>query len=145
MFPMRKINQHSGFTLIKLLIVLAILGLLAVLLGPSNTCIYGDGHRNAALTQLGNLESAIDIYRLDMIEYPKTLEELIKNERDDPRWRGPYLQKGFIRGDPWDNPFQYQRLGPEGKDYDLYSYGADGKLGGEGESADIRNWAGKKR
>jgi len=132
MFPMRKINQHSGFTLIELLIVLAILGLLAVLLGSSCCCIVvsGDAPRNAALTQLAGIESAIEIYRLDTLENPKTLEGLIKNETDDPRWRGPYLQNGIIPLAPWDNPFQYQRLGPEGKNYDLYSYGADGKLGG---------------
>jgi general secretion pathway protein G len=139
MFPMRKLNQYSGFTLIELLIMLAILGLLAVLLGPSIIDVDGDTPSHATLTQLASIESALEIYRLDMLEYPKTLEGLIKNETNDPRWRGPYLKKGFLPRDPWDNPFQYQRLGPEGKDYDLYSYGADGKLGGEGELADIRN------
>ena len=139
MFP---ISKHSGFTLIELLIVLAILGILAALIGPSVDTFYP---RKTTLTQLVGIEAALDTYRLDMFEYPKTLEGLIKNETNDPRWRGPYLnlKKGIIPLDIWGNPFQYQILGPEGKEYDLYSYGADGILGGEGESADIRNWAGK--
>ncbi len=151
MFPIskRKINQHSGFNLIdfliNLLIALAILGFLFALIGPSLVCdLDGDSPRRyMALAQLANLETAIEAYHQDMSEYPKTLEGLIKNETTDPRWRGPYLQKSIIPRDPWANPFQYQILGPEGKEYDLYSYGADGILGGEGESADIRNWAEK--
>ena len=137
MFP---ISKHSGFTLIELLIVLTILALLAIFVGPH---LFKNGRPSPEKVALANLESAIELYRLDMFEYPKTLEGLIKNETTDPRWRGPYLQKGIIPRDPWANPFQYQILGPEGKEYDLYSYGADGILGGEGESADIRNWAEK--
>jgi general secretion pathway protein G len=90
------------------------------------------------LTRLSAIESALDVHRLDMLTYPNTLEDLLRNERDDPRWNGPYLLKGMIPVDFWDNPFQYER-GPDGKGYDLYSYGADGKEGGEGEAADIRN------
>jgi general secretion pathway protein G len=144
MFP---ISKHSGFNLIdfliNLLIALAILGFLIVLIGPSFVCKIERDDSNPTLTQLAQIELALDIYRLDMLEYPKTLEGLIKNETTDPRWRGPYLKNGIIPHDPWNNPFQYQILGLEGKEYYLYSYGADGKLGGEGEAADIRNWAGK--
>ena len=151
MFPIskRKINQHSGFNLIdfliNLLIALAILGFLFALIGPSFVCKIERDVSNPTLAQLASIESAIEVYRLDMFEYPKTLEGLIKNETNDPRWRGPYLnlKKGIIPLDIWGNPFQYQILGPEGKEYDLYSYGADGTLGGEQESADIRNWAEK--
>ncbi len=137
MFP---ISKHSGFTLIELLISLTILALLAIFVGPH---LFKNGRPSPEKVALANLESAIELYHLDMLEYPKTLEGLIKNETTDPRWRGPYLQKGIIPRDPWDNPFQYQIPGPDGKKYDLYSYGADGKQGGEGEAADIRNWAGK--
>ena len=149
MFPIskRKINQLSGFSLIEflinLLIALAILGFLFALIGPSLVCKIERDVSNPTLAQLASIESAIEVYRLDMLEYPKTLEGLLKNETDDPRWQGPYLKRSLIPRDPWDNSFQYQIPGPDGKKYDLYSYGADGKLGGEGEAADIRNWAGK--
>ncbi|MEK8019914.1 MAG: type II secretion system protein GspG [Candidatus Parabeggiatoa sp.] len=140
MFPIskRKINQHSGITLIELLIELTILALLAIFVGPH---LFKNGRPSPEKVALANIESAIEIYRLDMSEYPKTLEGLIKNETDDLRWRGPYLNKGIISLDLWKNSFQYQILGPDSKDYDLYSYGADGILGGEGEAADIRNVA----
>ena len=132
-------NKKNGFTLIELLIVLAILGLLMALVGPSVVNVDRLPPRHATLTKIANLEVALDTYRLDIFEYPKTLDALIKNETNDPRWQGPYLKKG-VPNDPWGNPYQYQIPGHHGNAYDIFSYGADGQLGGDGDSADVGNW-----
>ncbi|HDN26158.1 MAG TPA: type II secretion system protein GspG [Thioploca sp.] len=135
----RNAHQQTGFTLSQLLIVLAILGLLVMLVGPRCMCRDQQIQRKTTLVKIADIETALDLYRLDIHEYPKTLDALIKNETNSPRWQGPYLKKG-IPNDPWGNPFQYQIPGRHGNDYDLFSYGADGQLGGEGEDADVVNW-----
>lgn len=136
----RYIIQQQGFTFLELLIVLAILGLLAALLGPSIFPVgRGCGPGNTTSTRIAMLETALDTYRLDIFEYPKTLNALLQNETNDPRWQGPYLKKG-LPDDFWGNPYQYQIPGSHGNEFDIYSYGADGKHGGKGENADIGNW-----
>jgi len=135
----KTIKMHQGFTLIELLIVMAILGMLAALVGPTIFDKFFSAQRDAAATQINNIEVALDSYRLDMFKYPSSLEDLVKNNGNDPKWQGPYLRKGLPK-DPWGNEYQYKRPGREGRDYDLYSFGADGQEGGEGDNADISNW-----
>ena len=138
----KKLLQHQvGFTLIELLIVMAILGMLAALVGPTIFNKFFGAQRDAAKTQINSIEVALDSYRLDMFKYPGSLEDLIKNSSNDPKWQGPYLRKGLPK-DPWGHEYQYKRPGGEGRDYDLYSFGADGQEGGEDENADIANWQG---
>lgn len=132
--------QQQGFTLIELLIVMIILGLLAALVAPKLFQKVGTSKIKAAQTQIAMLGTALDAYRLDVGKYPTTeegLEALVKNPGHDS-WDGPYLPK-TIPKDPWGKPYVYRCPGEHG-DYDLYSLGADGQEGGEGENADIVSW-----
>lgn len=131
-------TKQGGFTLIELLIVMAILALLAGLVGPTLWDKLGGAKSKTAATQMKNFEAALDGYRLDMGKYPKSLNDLVKNNSGKSRWAGPYIKS--IPADPWDNEYQYQSPGKHNKDYDLYSYGADGQEGGEGEDKDVTNW-----
>ena len=128
---MRKL---TGFTLIELLVVMAILGMLAALVGPALFGNLGKGQRTTASSQISNLESALDTYRLDVGNYPESLSGLVTNDSGSPRWNGPYIRDDEVPLDPWDNPYHYE---PEGRDFILMSYGADGVPGGEGDDADI--------
>ena len=138
-------QRKKGFTLIELLVVLVILGLLAALVGPRILGRIGGAKQEVAKSQIAMLEAALDQYRLDMGRYPTTeegLEALInppQDEEERKNWRGPYLKKRKIPKDPWGHPYHYRCPGEHG-DYDLFSYGADGQPGGEGENADITNW-----
>ena len=131
-------KQQQGFTLIELLIVMAILGMLAALVGPTVMGQFVKSQSKVAATQIANIEVALDTYRLDMFKYPNSLENLVKNP-SSPKWQGPYLKKGIPK-DPWGNDYQYRKPGHEGRQYDVYSFGADGQEGGEGENADIVSW-----
>ena len=126
----------TGFTLIELLIVMAILGMLAALVGPALFGNLGKGQRAAAQAQIANLESALDSYRLDVGRYPESLEGLVTNDSSRPSWSGPYIRDDEIPLDPWDNEYHYQ-VESDGRDFQLISYGADGAQGGEGDNADI--------
>jgi general secretion pathway protein G len=136
-----KKRHHRGFTLIEVLIVMVILGLLAALVGPRMFGKVGKSKQNAAQTQIALIGTALDTYRLDVGKYPTTdegLEALRVQPHDVTKWDGPYLPKD-VPPDPWGNPYQYSSPGEHG-DYDLFSLGADGALGGEGEDEDIVSW-----
>lgn len=142
----RKSNQscrhdvERGFTLIELLIVMIILSLLAALVAPKMFQKIGSSKQKAAKTQIALFEGALDQFRLDIGRYPST-EEGLESLRKSPRldhWDGPYLPKD-VPADPWGKPYIYRSPGEHG-DYDLYSLGADGQEGGEGENADVTSW-----
>lgn len=135
----KKLKPQQGFSLMELLIVMVILGMLAAVVGPTLWNKLGGAQRDTAKTQISNIEVALDSYRLDMFKYPSSLEELITNTSSDSKWQGPYLRKGLPK-DPWGNDYQYRKPGREGRDFDLYSYGADGQEGGDNENADIVSW-----
>ncbi len=126
-------KKQTGFTLIELLIVMAILGMLAALVGPALFGNLSKGQRSAAQSQISNFESALDSYRLDVGSYPKTLTGLIENDSGRDSWAGPYL-RGQLPQDPWDNDYFYQ---PQERDFLLLSYGKDGAAGGQDDDADI--------
>jgi general secretion pathway protein G len=135
----KKLKPQQGFSLMELLIVMVILGMLAAVVGPTLWNKLGGAQRDTAKTQISNIEVALDSYRLDMFKYPSSLEDLITNTSSDSKWQGPYLRKGLPK-DPWGNEYQYRKPGREGRDFDLYSYGADGQEGGDNENADIVSW-----
>jgi general secretion pathway protein G len=140
---MRHRSRHNalprGFSLIELLVVIAILSVIAAIVAPNLLGKAQDANVHAAKIQIEQITAAIDLYRLETGRYPQRLEDLVANPGDVPRWKGPYLRKRSLMQDPWHNDIQYQHPGQRGT-YDLYSYGADGRLGGDGNDAEIGNW-----
>ena len=136
----------AGFTLIEMLVVLAIIAVLAAVVGPEILKNVGDANSGAARSQIEMMGLALDQYRLDNHVYPTTEQGLAAlrtapTAGDAPRnWRGPYLKRA-IPADPWGRPYQYLypgRANPGG--YDLFSLGRDGREGGTGEDADLTSW-----
>lgn len=139
-YPSKRQLLH-GFTLLELLVVMAIIGLLAGYVGPKFFAHIGKSEVKAARAQIDGLEKALDQYRLDMGRYPSTeegLNALAEKPSDASRWAGPYLKKA-VPDDPWGNPYQYIQPGEHGE-FDLYAFGKDGQAGGAGEAADVVNW-----
>ncbi len=138
---MIKMVNKNGFTLIEILIVMVILGLLAALVGPKMFGKVGKSRQKTAKIQISLFETSLDTFRLDMGRYPTTeegLEALREKPSNSDKWDGPYIPKR-IPLDPWQNLYEYKAPGEEGE-YDIISYGADGKSGGEKENKDIVNW-----
>src|SRR5712691_11982553 len=135
------IAGSRGFSLIELLVVIIILGLLVGLVGPRLFGRVGQSKTAAARAQIELLGAALDQYRLDVGRYPDTgqgLDMLMRNP-GTPNWSGPYLKKDVPK-DPWGNAYKYRCCPGQHGDYDLWSEGADGQPGGEGENADIMSW-----
>jgi general secretion pathway protein G len=131
-----------GFTLIELLVVLVILGLLASLVGPRVMKHVGQSKTRTAALQIEQLAAALDIYRLDIGQYPSTeqgLDALIHAPAGVSAWAGPYLGKSVVRMDPWGFPYRYHSPGEHGP-FDLSSLGADNAEGGDGENQDVLGW-----
>ena len=136
-----RLSRMHGFTLLELLVVMVIIGLLAGYVGPKYFSQIGKSEVKATKAQIDALGKAIDQFRLDVGRYPTTeegLPALITRPANVSKWDGPYLTKS-VPVDPWSNPYVYKAPGTHG-DYDLISYGKDGRPGGEGENADITNW-----
>lgn len=131
-------TKQRGFTLIELLVVLAILAMLAGVVGPRVMKALGGGKTKTALIQIHDLGGALDMYKLDLGNYPANLEALVKNPGDN-KWNGPYLKKNNIPKDPWGNEYQYSFPGNH-SDYDLASLGADAATGGDDENKDVVSW-----
>ena len=137
----RKLASNRGFTLIELLVVMVIIGLLASLVAPKMFKKIDSSKIKTARAQIELLGTALDSYRLDNGKYPTT-EQGLQAFRTKPAnvktWDGPYLPKN-IPLDPWQHDYIYKSPGDH-NDYDLSSYGADNKVGGEDEDADINSW-----
>lgn len=140
------INSEKGFTLLEIIVVVFILGLLAAIVAPKIIGRTDDARIADAKIQIRNFETALKLYKLDNGFYPETsqgLQALIEQPtigRIHQKYRdGGYLEQKTIPNDPWGNPYLYLCPGLHG-DFDIVSFGADGKEGGEGKDADIRNW-----
>ena len=132
-------RRDAGFTLIELLVVLVILGLLAAIAGPRVVGYLGGARSDTARVQLDALEQALDLYRLDVGEYPSAdqgLAALIREPSGSTGWNGPYLDGNDVPPDPWGHAYVYRVPGSDGP-YDLYTLGADNRPGGTGEDASI--------
>ncbi|MGH8687051.1 MAG: type II secretion system major pseudopilin GspG [Burkholderiales bacterium] len=133
-------RRRAGFTLLELLVVVAIIALLAGYVAPRYFAQVDKSEVTVARAQIDSLGKALDQYRLDTGHYPSTevgLDALLKQPSNEPKWNGPYLRKA-VPPDPWDHPYLYRSPGAQG-DYDLISYGKDGRPGGSGENADLSN------
>ena len=143
---MRNANSRyaRGFTLIEIMVVVVILGILAAVVVPNIMGAPDDARITKAKQDIRALEASLQMYRLDNFAYPSTqqgLEALVSKPGGDPpprNWRsGGYMSK--LPKDPWGYEYQYLQPGAKGE-YDLFSYGSDGRPGGEGAAADVGNW-----
>lgn len=135
-------GKPNGFTLVELLVVLAILGLLVALAAPRVIKYLGSAKIDTARIQIEKLGGVLDLYRLELGSYPTEQEgliSLVERPAQLDGWNGPYLKNRESLTDPWGRPYEYRSPGEHGE-YDLYSLGADGKEGGDGEDQDVTSW-----
>ena len=135
----RRARDEAGFTLVEMLVVIAIIALIMSLVGPRVLNYLAESKVKAAKIQMQSFSSALDLFYLDAGRFPSTAEGLAALVRRTPgvaAWNGPYLKGANIPSDPWNHAYVYRAPGEHGP-YDIVSYGADGQEGGSGTSADI--------
>lgn len=139
---MKLLYNQKGITLIELIIVIIIITTLALLIMPRFMGRTEEARRAAAIADIETgLGTAIDLFESDNGDYPRSLEDLVREPGGKPNWRGPYLKTKKIPNDPWGNPYMYKYPGSHNAhSYDLYTYARDGKPGGQGYDEDIGNW-----
>ena len=134
-------RRERGITLIELLVVMVIIAMFATLVGARLFKNVDKGRQTTTKEQIAEFESTLDLFRLDVGRYPTTaegLQALVVKPTGVENWDGPYLKKD-VPEDPWGHAYIYRCPGQHG-DFDLFSYGADGQEGGDGDGADIKNW-----
>jgi general secretion pathway protein G len=139
----KRARGEGGFTLIEILVVIAIIALIMSLVGPRVLNYLGESKVKAAKIQIQSFGNALDLFNLDTGRYPNTSEgltALVQSPGTIPAWNGPYLKGGVLPNDPWGKSYVYRSPGEHGP-YDIMSYGSDGQEGGTGTAADIASWA----
>jgi general secretion pathway protein G len=131
----------NGFTLVELLVVLAILGLVAAVATPQVLKYLAKAKTDTARIDIKGIGVALDLFLLDTGHYPSEQEglALLVEKPNGGEWHGPYLKSKRVPLDPWGRPYIYRFPGQHG-DYDLYTFGADNAPGGTGENQDVVNW-----
>ncbi len=143
---MKSMKNNKGFTLLEIIVVVFILSLLAAIVAPKIMGRTDEARITKAKVQIKNFETALKLYKLDNSFYPTTeqglsalVERPVTGQLPQNYREGGYLEQKKVPLDPWGNPYIYISPGING-DYDIISYGADGKEGGEGKNADIKSW-----
>ena len=132
-------TRPSGFTLIELIVVIALVAVLAAVIAPNLLGKATEANRKSATIQLEKIANAVELYRLETGRYPEELSDLVQQPAGVERWNGPYVRKLSQLQDPWGTDLVIRRPGENGP-FDIISYGADGRPGGEGDDADIASW-----
>lgn len=132
-------TRPSGFTLIELIVVIALVAVLAAVIAPNLLGKATEANRKSAAIQLEKIANAVELYRLETGRYPEELSDLVQQPAGVERWNGPYVRKLSQLQDPWGTDLVIRRPGENGP-FDIISYGADGRPGGEGDDADIASW-----
>jgi len=138
-------KARQGFTLVELMVVIVIIGLLATVVAINVLPSQDKAMIGKARADISTLEQAIETYRLDNLTFPDAQSGLQALTAPPIGLARPerYREGGYIRRlpeDPWGNAYQYRRPSAHGGQFDVFSFGADGKEGGEGNDADIGNW-----
>jgi general secretion pathway protein G len=131
-------GPQRGFTLVELLLVLVILALIAGLVLPGIIGKAEGAKVKAAASQITRISLSVETFYLDTGTTPESLEDLVNEPAGVAGWNGPYIKSSILK-DPWGREYQFRSPGDHG-DFDIYSYGADGQQGGEGNNADITSW-----
>ena len=140
-------QAEAGFTLVEMLVVIAIIGLIMGLVGPRVLNYLGDSKAKAAKLQIDSFSSSLDLFYLDVGRYPTVsegLSALAQRPGNTTIWNGPYLKAGAVPTDPWGHNYLYRSPGERGP-YEIVSLGSDGQEGGTGTAADISNDAAANR
>ncbi len=139
--PKFAVKSSAGFTLVEVMVVVIIITLMGAIVAPTVFNQLRKAEEKRVEADLNAIESALKLYRLDNFAYPtesQGLEALISEPSTARSWRGPYLDA--MPMDPWESEYQYRNPSLHGLDFDIYSLGADGLEGGEGDAADLGNW-----
>lgn len=139
--PHRRDRDDEGFTLVELLVVLAILTMLATFVGPQVLRYLGKARTDTARVQISSIVSALELYAIDNGGYPPQeagLAALLQPPPGATRWNGPYLKKVDGIVDPWGRPYGYRVVGPAGQ-FTVFTLGRDNAVGGTGEDQDVAN------
>ena len=127
-----------GFSLVEMLVVLVLIGLLAGLVAVNVSGYLVKGKREAAKAQIATFDQALESYHATQSSYPSNDQGLQALTRSTNEMPEPFIER--IPKDPWGNPYQYNAPGRDGRPYEIISYGADGREGGEGQNADVKSW-----
>ncbi len=136
---MHTMQRSSGFTLIELIVVIALVAVLAAVVAPNLLGKASDANRKSVAVQIEKIANAVELYRLETGRYPEKLADLVQKPSGVERWNGPYVRKLSRLKDPWGNELVLIVPGQHGP-FDVVSYGGDGRPGGEGDAADVNSW-----
>ena len=138
----RKIRSEEGYSLVELLVVMAIIVLLGTIAVPQLLKYLDGAKQDTARAQIESLSATLDLFKLDVGRYPtqeERLDVLVTRPAELAGWNGPYVKRKDMLLDPWKRTYRYKSPGEHGA-YDLFSFGADDREGGEGSDKDVTSW-----